>query len=66
MLNPYHWSLPPHESRASSHINIMPLQFQLTHQFHMPRSLNHIYPIYNTDHTMPFNSQTSYLIQNTS
>jgi len=32
----------------------------------MPRSLNHIYPIYNTEYTMPFISQTSYIIQNTS
>jgi len=31
MLNPYHWSLPPHEYRASSHIITMSHKFQLTH-----------------------------------
>jgi len=33
--NPYLWSSPPHESRASSHINHVFLWFQTTHSFHM-------------------------------
>jgi len=31
MLNPHHSSSPPHEYRASSHINIMSHKYQLTH-----------------------------------
>jgi len=40
MLNPYHLSPPPHEYRASPHINNMSHKFQLTHKFHMPNFHN--------------------------